>query len=288
MHENCELCGNSAALKFAENIDPSKYTPTTYGSRKSPELMHYSLYECKDCNFLFSESGPSATDLEKLYLGSEFDSPVEARHASETYWREIAKRGISISQVLDVGAGEGSFLGLCLENGAMLVEGIEPSASARSHAQNEIQEFIMLGTIESATPSGSFTLVTLFQTIEHLRDPLVFLAFAKASLIEGGTVALACHDYQHPVNRLLGKRSPIFDVEHLQLFSRKSVRRLLLKAGFRSVSVRRYWNRYPLSYLIKLSPLGERFDWLWRNPGSFLHRVVVPVMLGNLFATATK
>ncbi len=54
--------------------------------------------------------------------------------------------------------------------------------------------------------------------------------------------------------RLLGRRSPIYDVEHLQLFSPRSVRVLLERAGFRDVEVRPVVNRYPTGYWAKLLP----------------------------------
>jgi hypothetical protein len=54
--------------------------------------------------------------------------------------------------------------------------------------------------------------------------------------------------------RLLGAKSPVFDIEHLQLFSTASSRRLFRLAGFSDVRAVPIWNRYPLHYWIKLFP----------------------------------
>jgi hypothetical protein len=69
---------------------------------------------------------------------------------------------------------------------------------------------------------------------------------------------IVCHDRRAPLNRLLGMRSPIIDIEHLQLFSQASARSLLERAGFEGVEVRRIANRYPLHYWLKLAPLPRR------------------------------
>jgi hypothetical protein len=69
---------------------------------------------------------------------------------------------------------------------------------------------------------------------------------------------IVCHDRRAPLNRLLGMRSPIIDVEHLQLFSQASARSLLERAGFAGVEMRRITNRYPLHYWLKLAPVPQR------------------------------
>ena len=63
------------------------------------------------------------------------------------------------------------------------------------------------------------------------------------------------HNWRAPLNRLLGLRSPIIDVEHLQLFSPKALRELLQQAGFESIKLNPIRNAYPLRYWLRLTPL---------------------------------
>jgi hypothetical protein len=65
------------------------------------------------------------------------------------------------------------------------------------------------------------------------------------------------HNWRAPLNRLLGLRSPIIDVEHLQLFSPKALRELLEKAGFERIALSPIRNAYPLRYWLRLTPLPE-------------------------------
>ncbi|MBM3619040.1 MAG: class I SAM-dependent methyltransferase, partial [Alphaproteobacteria bacterium] len=98
-------------------------------------------------------------------------------------------------------------------------------------------------------------LICSFMTLEHVSDPGVLVGDAHTLLESGGMVAVVVHDWRAPLNRLLGLKSPIIDVEHLQLFSPSSLRRLLESRGFRDVEVRSITNSYALRYWVRLTPL---------------------------------
>jgi hypothetical protein len=88
----------------------------------------------------------------------------------------------------------------------------------------------------------------------------------------------------------MGLKSPIFDIEHLQLFSRKSYARLLVNAGFRVAWIKPIWNRYPLSYWSRLFPMPKRLKerMLLGLKKSALGRWVIPLPAGNMAALAFK
>ena len=92
-------------------------------------------------------------------------------------------------------------------------------------------------------------------------DPLALCRDAARLLVPGGALVLVGHDRRAPVNRVMGKRSPVFDIEHLQLFSQPSMRRLLAEAGLEGVGGRHIVNRYPVRYWMRLAPLPtERLE----------------------------
>lgn len=67
------------------------------------------------------------------------------------------------------------------------------------------------------------------------------------------------HDYRDLVNRILGKHSPIIDIEHMQLFSSQSIKELFHLSGFEKIAVTSFVNSYSLRYWLRLSPLPDIF-----------------------------
>jgi hypothetical protein len=89
---------------------------------------------------------------------------------------------------------------------------------------------------------------------------------------------------------MLGRKSPIFDIEHLQLFSPTSVRRMMTVAGFEDVEVGSILNWYPIRYWAKLFPipLALKRGFLALVDATRVGRLVLPLPAGNLFAIGYK
>jgi hypothetical protein len=101
---------------------------------------------------------------------------------------------------------------------------------------------------------------------------------------------LVTHDYAGVVNRVLGRRSPIIDIEHLQLFCRASLERLLHDAGVPPREIRALVNRYPMHYWLRLTPLpmGLKRVAAGLLGVTGLGRVRFGVNVGNLLAIGRK
>jgi SAM-dependent methyltransferase len=255
----CPVCGPGvpAELLAEARLDPSRLDGYAYASRKSPELMHHRLWRCQGCGALYANPAPPPAQLARDYDQALFDSAVEASFAARTYAGQVARlEGLPRQGALDIGTGDGAFLKELLAAGFTKVRGIEPSRAPIQAASKDVQRLIRRGMFKpgQGEPS-SLSLVTCFQTLEHVADPLAVLKGARRLLRPGGAFAAVCHDHTAPLNRLLGRRSPIYDLEHLQLFSGPSLAKLMERAGFSRVRVVRISNRYPLSYWFRLSPL---------------------------------
>ena len=89
------------------------------------------------------------------------------------------------------------------------------------------------------------------------------------------------HDTQGLSVKLFGERSPIFDIEHIFLFNKKTIAALFKRATFKLVNVKNLVNTYPLSYWIRMSGLGLNISWLPIDP---------PISLsgGNIVTVAQK
>jgi SAM-dependent methyltransferase len=256
----CPLCGSADDSDvFAEaDIDFEKLDRFAFASRKTPEYMHYRLISCPRCDLLYANPLPPEEAIVSSYSEAAYDSSAEAHFAAVTYagfLPDIIKRLPDCDGALDIGAGDGAFIEQLLSYGFCNVIGIEPSKAPIAAAKANIRPLIREGIFRVEDfAAGSFSLVTCFQTLEHLYDPLAMCRSALTMLKKGGAVFFICHNRRALSARMIGVKSPIFDIEHLQLFSPQSAFILLRECGFECIEVKTVVNRYPIGYWAKLFP----------------------------------
>jgi len=293
---SCPLCGSADQSRVVaeSNIDLTKLDEFAFASRKKPELMHPRLIECPDCGLLYGSPVLAPEVLAEGYRNASFDSGLEARYASNTYAREIRKivpRLPDLNGSLDIGTGDGAFLEQLIHLGFENVTGVEPSDAPYNAAKPEIRERIRKGLFrpEDYRPAG-FSLVTCFQTMEHVWDPLGIARAVLPLLKTGGGFVIVVHNRDALSARLLGLKSPIFDIEHLQLFNLKTARGLLERAGYQDVQVGPLWNRYPLRYWMKLFPFRDRVRTALLKLAliSRMDKILVSLPAGNLVCVGFK
>jgi hypothetical protein len=77
---------------------------------------------------------------------------------------------------------------------------------------------------------------------------------------------------------LLGEKSPIFDVEHLQIFTNKGIESLFRSLNFEIIYSKKYRNEYPLSYWLKIAPVGGKVkDYVELNKSKFSKDISINV-----------
>lgn len=256
--------------------------------------MHHQLMECRRCGVLFSSPIPNAAEIGKAYAEASFESHSEARFAAMTYASilpRIMRRLPDLNGAVDVGTGTGVFLLQMLQRGFQNIIGFEPSHAPVAAAETAVRRMIREEPFSRhALASNSVSLVTCHQTIEHLLDPREFCADALSILKPGGALYLVMHNRRSLSALIMGKKSPIFDIEHLQLFCRRSIGRLLEDIGFRDINFATVFNTYPLYYWLRLSPLPQTIkdpivNWFRSGP---LANITLKCPAGNFAAVAYK
>lgn len=258
----CPVCHTDhdlASLFLDENIDAEKLSSYSFASRKTPEFMTHRLVQCPVCDLVYANQPPTEDELLRAYHVAEYDSAEEANDAASAYMRAmfVPLKNIKNKQrALEIGTGTGIFLELLYNAGFLEVRGVEPSQAAIAAAPPHRRTWILEGKFDERDfESQSFDLICCFMTLEHVRDPKLLVDAAFRLLRPGGYLITITHNYRSTVNRLLGRRSPIIDIEHMQIFSDKSIHYLFGIAGFKSVAARAFVNTYSLSYWVRLTPL---------------------------------
>lgn len=255
----CKTSSKDAVLFQKENIDEKRISGFSYASRKEPEFMCHRLVRCRLCDLVYASNPPEENHLANAYHVSEYDSAEEADDAALAYIktiRPILKNLKAKKKVLEIGSGTGIFLELLKDQGFEELIGIEPSSAAIEAAPAHRQLWLRKEIFkeENFNPA-SFDLICCFMTMEHVHNPLIIAQAAQRLLKSNGVFVTVTHDYYSLINRMLGKKSPIIDIEHMQLFSEKSIRKLFKYSDFNNIYSQAFINRYSFSYWLRLAPL---------------------------------
>jgi SAM-dependent methyltransferase len=138
----------------------------------------------------------------------------------------------SPGRVLDVGCATGDFLTIARERG-WTVFGVDPSPGRAQALKRGLP--LVGSTIQDADlEPGCLDVVTFWDVLEHLEDPIADLRRAKRLLRPLGVIAITVPDAGNVLARISGSRWFGYKVagEHLQFFTRQSLRRAVARAGF--------------------------------------------------------
>jgi len=261
---SCPICNTSyleADIFQEENIDQSRLSKFSFASRKIPEFMCHRLMRCNYCDLVYVSNPPLKEELANSYHLAEYDSSEEADDAARSYiqaLKPVFNKLKRKDRVLEIGSGTGVLLEYLQEEGFLSLVGIEPSHAAIAAAPKHRQAWLQEGIFEEKNYEPcSFDLICCFMTMEHVYDPKELAKSAYNLLRPGGIFVTITHDYRSLVNQMMGKKSPIIDIEHMQLFSKKSMKYLFSTICYVDVNEKDFKNKYSLKYWMRLAPLPK-------------------------------
>lgn len=191
-------------------------------------------------------------------------------------------------RLLDLGCGTGVFLEEAQRLG-WRGAGQEVSPYASSVAQGRGLN-VTCGPVDGAAlPQGPFDVVTLWDVIEHLRDPRATLQAAAAVLSVGGVLALSTGDIESWAAKLTRSRWHLFNLpEHLYFFSKAALRRMLDDCGCSIRACGYEVNWAPVSYLVERLQKSLRLPRFVAAPRRAAHWVAPATLWDVLGVYAVK
>jgi SAM-dependent methyltransferase len=221
----------------------SKLRPTVIGLPEGP------LLECVACGQLVSQASASRywetmRDFDALDFNQPAGRELERRtRVAERRLRRIAKlAGMppKSMRILDVGCSRGHFVATAAAMG-FDAEGVEPAPGIAAAARADGLK-VHAGLLEDVRfPDHSFAALTLFEVIEHLKDPLVLLRECHRILRPGGIVCLTTGNAVSWTASVMGARWDYFDMDkdggHVSFYNPRSVALLAGRAGFTSAGL---------------------------------------------------
>jgi 2-polyprenyl-3-methyl-5-hydroxy-6-metoxy-1,4-benzoquinol methylase len=153
--------------------------------------------------------------------------------------REIqASTSLRAGPVLDLGSGYGYFR-KALADAGFEHDGIEISLHARKVAEHLYGFSTLGGTLDDhvSALTGRYRLITLWDVIEHVADPVRLLSRVASCLAPGGVVAIKTPNLDCPEAEIFGPYYHSLKREHLVYFTPRSLADAGKRAGLRPTLV---------------------------------------------------
>lgn len=217
----CALCGSAEAVSFlrAEGV---------------------LFVRCRSCGLVYQNPRPIFEQLRVRYDEQYFSYEL-ANEAAFLRLIELGLRDIRFERLAEGTAAPRRFLDVGCATGMLVqsvqgrgwqAEGVDLCRESAEYGRLHRGVAIRVGTLEEAAfPDGSFTVVHFSHLIEHVPDPRGFLREVSRILAPGGWAIVTTPNIDGLQARLFGAgwRSAIPD--HLTLFSRRTLARLLKECG---------------------------------------------------------
>jgi SAM-dependent methyltransferase len=267
---------------FPANFDAASVDAAHFSARRAPDRVHYRMVRNRKTGCIRADPVLPAETIARLYADSRVTYDDLREYATATYLAAVNRASSHLPNrkgLLEIGCGAGWFLESANGMGFAQTAGVEPSGDAIAKASPAIRRYLTHGIFGPGLyPPASFSMVCGFQVLDHLLYPNAVLREVRELLVPGGLTLWICHDAGAPLNRLLGRFSPIVDIEHVVLYDRRTIRRLFERNGFEVLSVFGVANRYPVWYWMQLAPLPRAV----REPLVRMVRPVKSTLMMNL------
>jgi SAM-dependent methyltransferase len=257
---------------------------------KGPFPAHLEiLLRCPGCGLVFADPKLSYEEISQLYgveyftgdeyadyLGDKIPIQRSFRHKVEL----LSRMAPTSRRLFEIGAAYGFFLELAQRRWE--VAGIDVADEAARHAREVLNLDVRTGDFLTAEiPAGYYDVFCMWDTIEHLARPDLYVERAAELIPPGGHFAISTGDIDALVPRRQGRGwRLIHPPTHLFYFSRSTLTRLLERCGFRvtsikamgmhrslrqtvySLGVQKYPSLTPLYQRFARSPLGSLYFYL--------------------------
>lgn len=258
----CSVCGSSNPKTIKAECYPNEVDADVllraYSSASEARLMDR-LVKCKDCGMVFL----SPRLRSDLILSSYADAPDENHWAQRdmrvgTFSKSLAsiasRLGVLPSEdfrILDIGSAGGYFLKAAVDAGFSSV-GVEPNKELSERGRQYYGVDLRSGTLDDQHfAPESFSLVTLWDVLEHVTEPRILLEQIKIVLKQGGRLAVNFPDYGSRIRKLMRFKWPFFLSVHLHYFTVAHLDRLLREVGYRTLYTTPHWQTLQCGYVLK-------------------------------------
>ena len=228
----------------AADAAPPSRTCIICGTDAGHHQLYPGILRCPSCTFVFADAHLSASELEHLYqreyfFGDEYLNYREDKPYLQRNFRarlKTLRRFSSGGSLFEIGCAYGYFLELAAKT--WQAEGCDISAQACEDARNRGLNATAGDFLSLPLKQAQYDVVALWDTIEHLARPDLYIERASQLLKPGGVLCATTGDIDAFMARVRGERwRLIHPPTHLYYFSRRTIRNMFERYGLEIVHI---------------------------------------------------
>ncbi len=212
--------------------------------------LYEGILQCRQCNYVFADLGLTDEELFNLYTDRFFCGGEYKDYLAD---KKILQKNFKLrfralqpflerrhKSLFEIGSAYGFFLEV-VRNHFDSVQGIDVHERGARYADEHLGLDVIQGDfLQHDFGNEKFDVVCLWDTIEHLREPQLYLRKISSHTESGALIAITTGDVESPVARLRKQKwRLIHPPTHAHYFSTKTLTRLLDSHGFNVI-----YNRY--------------------------------------------
>ncbi len=294
----CPLCeGTSCSIKFHMGVRDIWYCGNCKVSFAWPQPTWNELLDTYNKEY-FQNAALTGSDIKGVYGYADYFTEkqlnikrfVKILTKIEKFLPENSNR----KKLHDFGCGLGSFLNLAKER-SFSVSGFECNDYAVNYIKENYQfrvenEKSLTSLISS---NEKYDVITMFDVIEHLHDPIGEIENAFKLLRKNGLLVISTTDFDNFLPRIMGRKFEDYRrvQEHLFFFTKKYLHKILEISGFSVLTSHSHGTTFIISNLLdriagkELSKSTETSS-VMKLIG--LSNITIPVNLGIKFVTYAR
>lgn len=249
----CRICGSRKVAVIYDGIirdgGLGKYTKE-----------NIPMYQCDECKVIWHDVVDA--DVAAYYESTQYRDSMEGTSEIEEFYRLHDKESLAKftytgtmrfrnKNVADIGCGGGAFLDY-ISGVAKEIIAIEPSAKYREAMAQKGYHTYAYAPDAAEAWSKKIDVITNFDVIEHVENPLQFIKDIQVLLADGGEAIIGTPTDAPIMRQLLGEiyeKKQLFSTQHLWIFAEENMRLMAKQAGFEQIEIK-YFQRYGFNNFI--------------------------------------
>tara|TARA_Y100000031_G_C8205897_1_gene378653 strand:- start:876 stop:1553 length:678 start_codon:yes stop_codon:yes gene_type:complete len=205
------------------------------------------------------------------------------------YYAVSRQYGLPGGDYLEIGPDTGMFIDSCLKNGNLKKLYLyEPNRLVWKSLEDKLRgvDYYLSGEMSGFRdiPDNSISSAVMIHVLDHLVDPVNTLESIRDKLREKGIIVIVTHDESSLLAKLTSNRWPAYCLQHPQIFNRDSMKRMLLKAGYRILRTKKTVNYFSIKFIL------DNILWMFNFNNNMNIPVFktfnIPLKLGNIITIA--